>query len=74
MNNIYKKNISHFKYYSKNNLNIKFLLSRYLSIKKPVSASDTTNMELKIVQNLSTEARHEICNYYNIQVATPCDN
>ena len=67
-------NILHFKYYRKNSLNIKFLLSRYLSIKKPVSASDTTNMGLKIVQNLSTEARHGICNCYNIQVATPCDN
>ena len=46
---------------------------RYLSIKKS-SCKCARYMGLKILQNLSTEARHRICNCYDIHVATPCDN
>ena len=48
---------------------------RYLTSKSlVVSASNTRNMGLKIVQNLSTEARQRIYNCYDIHVATPCNN
>ena len=47
----------------------------YLTVKSlVVSASDTRNMGFKIVQNLSTEARHRIYNFYDIHVTTPWDN
>ena len=36
-----------------------------------LSASDTRNVELTIVQTLSIEARLRICNCYGIHVATP---
>ena len=48
---------------------------RYLSIQKPSCKCDQYSKHgIKIVQNLSTEARHKSCNCYGIHVATPCDN
>ena len=48
---------------------------RYLSIKKP-SCKYVRYIKhgIKVVQNLSTEARHKICSCYDIYVAIPCDN
>ena len=48
---------------------------RYLTIKSlVVRASATRNMGLKVVQNLSIEARHRIYSCYDIHVAAPCNN
>ena len=63
----------HFKYYTKTiTLNFSY---RYQSIKKPSCKCVRYNKYgIKIVQNLSTGARHRICNYYDIDVTTLCDN
>ena len=62
---MHKQNILRFKYYSKTGT-LSFYCRYYVLKSLVVSASDTTNMGLKIVQNLSTEARHRICNCYGI--------
>ena len=47
----------------------------YLSIIKPSSKCVRySKLRIKIVQNLSTEARHRTCNCYDIYVVTPYDN
>ena len=48
---------------------------RCLRIKKPSCKCVRYNKRgIKIVQNLSTEARQRIYNCYDVHVAIPCDN
>ena len=74
MNNMYKSKIFYI-------LNITVKIGTlnfyrcYLSIRKPTCKCVRYNKHgIKIVQNLSTEARHRICKWYDIHVATLCDD
>ena len=74
MNNIYKQKIFHILNVIIKTETLNFYC-HYLTIKGlVVSVSDTRNMGLKIVQNLSAEAKHKIYNCYNIHVTTHWDN
>ena len=74
MNNIYKNKIFYILNIIVKTGSLNFYC-RYLSIKKPSCKCVRYNKHgIKIVQNLSTEGRHRICNCYDIHVATPCDN